>query len=59
MAASSIPYTLIQDDIYKGYFLLKGIILFANVQGIYWDEDKYKLPDKFIPMRFISNKYSI
>jgi cytochrome P450 len=59
MAAGSIPHTLIQDDIYEGYFPPKGTILFANAWGIYWDEDEYELPDKFIPARFISNKYGI
>jgi cytochrome P450 len=58
MAAGSIPHTLIQDDIYEGYFPPKGTILFANAWGIYRDEDEYELPDKFIPARFMSNKYS-
>ena len=31
--------------------------MFANVWGIYWDEAEYKLPDKIIPARFMSNKY--
>lgn len=57
MAASSIPHTLIQDDIYEGYFPPKGTILFANAWGIHRDEDEYELPDKFIPARFMSNKY--
>lgn len=57
MAAGGIPHTLIQDDIYEGYFPLKGTILFANAWGIHRDEDEYELPDKFIPTRFMSNKY--
>lgn len=57
MAAGSILHTLIQDDIYEGYFPPKGTILFANAWGIYRDEDEYELLDKFIPARFMSNKY--
>ena len=48
---------LIQDDTYEGYFLPKGTILFANTWAIHMDESEYEEPDKFIPERFIGNKF--
>ena len=48
---------LIQDDSYEGYFLPKGTILFANTWAIHMDESVYEEPDKFIPERFIGNKF--
>jgi cytochrome P450 len=48
---------LIQDDYYEGYFLPKGTILFANAWAIHMDENEYESPEKFIPERFLGNKF--
>ncbi len=48
---------LIQDDVYEGYFIPRGTILFANTRAIHRDEDEYDSPDEFIPERFLNNKY--
>ncbi|KAJ5115783.1 hypothetical protein N7456_000131 [Penicillium angulare] len=57
IAPGGIPHMLIQDDIYEGYFLPKGTILFANTWGIHMDEDEYEEPDRFNPDRFIGNPF--
>lgn len=48
---------LIQDDVYDGYFLPKGTIVFANTWSIHQDPTEYDRPDKFMPERFLSDKF--
>jgi len=48
---------LIQDDYYDGYFLPKGTMLFANAWSIHRDETEYESPEKFVPERFLNNKF--
>lgn len=48
---------LIQDDQYRGYFLPKGTIVFANTWSIHMDETEYDQPEAFIPERFLCNKF--
>ena len=48
---------LIQDDVYNGYFLPKGTIVFANTWSIHQDPAEYERPEEFIPERFLTNKF--
>lgn len=48
---------LIQDDVYNGYFLPKGTILFANAWSIHQDRAEYERPEEFTPERFMTNKF--
>jgi cytochrome P450 len=57
VAAGGIPHMLTEDDVYEGYSLPKGTILFANAWSIHRDEDEYAQPEDFIPERFIKNKF--
>ncbi|KAL2787809.1 cytochrome P450 [Aspergillus keveii] len=57
VAPGGIPHTLTEDDHYEGYFLPKGTILFANAWAIHNDENEYYSPEKFIPERFVDNKF--
>lgn len=57
VAPSGIPHTLIQDDYYKGYFLPKGTMLFANAWAIHRDDTEFDDAEDFTPERFLGNKY--
>ncbi|CAE6530860.1 unnamed protein product [Rhizoctonia solani] len=47
------PHTCFKDDMYKGYFIPKGAIVFGNVWAMTRDETVYKNPDVFDPDRFL------
>ncbi|THU80027.1 cytochrome P450 [Dendrothele bispora CBS 962.96] len=49
----AIPHLLIQDDIYKDYFLLKGTVVIGNAWSILHDEETYPDPSVFNPSRFL------
>jgi cytochrome P450 len=57
VAPGGIPHTLIQDDVYDGYLLPKGTMLFANTWSIHRDATEYDRPDDFVPERFLNNKF--
>lgn len=44
-----------QDDVYKGYMLPKGTMLFANTWSIHQDEDDYEDGARFWPERWLKN----
>ncbi|KAG1880062.1 cytochrome P450 [Suillus subluteus] len=49
-----VPRTTTTSDIYKGYFIPKGVVLFANTfRAMTHDEKKYPSPDEFKPERFL------
>ncbi|KAK7447390.1 hypothetical protein VKT23_014100 [Stygiomarasmius scandens] len=48
-----IPHRSLEDDIYKGMFIPKGSIVFANARGMSLDERIYSEPRIFNPMRFM------
>lgn len=48
---------LIQDDVYDGYFLPKGTIVFANTWSIHQDLAEYERPEDFMPERFMTSKF--
>ncbi|KAJ6014461.1 hypothetical protein N7540_009052 [Penicillium herquei] len=57
IAPGGVPHMLTKDDTYEGYFIPKGTIMFMNTWAIHMDEDEYNEPEKFIPERFINNKF--
>ncbi|EXJ75912.1 uncharacterized protein A1O5_00420 [Cladophialophora psammophila CBS 110553] len=57
VAPGGVPHMLIQDDIYEGYFLPKGTIVFANTWSIHQDTSEYDRPEEFIPERFLNDKF--
>ena len=67
--ALGIPHALAEDDVYKGYFLPKGIyhvevhpfltiligaVVFANIWAMAHDENVYPDPFTFKPERFLN-----
>ncbi|KAJ6535167.1 cytochrome P450 [Mycena capillaripes] len=54
VAPLGVPHRSTQDDIYRGMYIPKGSLIFANVRGMSLDESTYKNPTKFVPERFLS-----
>ncbi|KJA14789.1 hypothetical protein HYPSUDRAFT_48854 [Hypholoma sublateritium FD-334 SS-4] len=50
-----VAHVLTTDDHYKGYFIPKGTIVFANIWAMNHDEEVYEHPSKFMPERFLDN----
>jgi len=48
-----VPHRLLEDDVYRGMFIPKGSIIFANARGIGLDEKVYANPYNFYPERFL------
>ncbi|KIW80425.1 hypothetical protein Z517_07040 [Fonsecaea pedrosoi CBS 271.37] len=57
VAPNGVPHMLIQDDVYDGYVLPKGTIVFANTWSIHQDVSEYDRPEEFIPERFLDDKF--
>ncbi|KAJ8517066.1 hypothetical protein ONZ45_g5696 [Pleurotus djamor] len=53
VAPLGIPHRSTQDDVYRGMFIPKGSLLFANIFGMSIDEKVYKDPHSFNPKRFL------
>jgi len=53
VAPLALPHRSIQDDIYDGYFIPAGSILFANTWGIFRDPELFTAPEVFRPERFL------
>ncbi|KAF8869034.1 cytochrome P450, partial [Infundibulicybe gibba] len=51
-----VPHTSNEDDIYKGFFIPKGSIVFANIWAMTHDENTYKDPDRFHPERHFDDQ---
>ncbi|KDQ57981.1 hypothetical protein JAAARDRAFT_253315 [Jaapia argillacea MUCL 33604] len=51
--AVGVPHRLMEDDIYKGMFLPKGSLVFANIWAMLHDESLFPNPNKFDPDRFL------
>ncbi|KAJ8508608.1 hypothetical protein ONZ45_g9132 [Pleurotus djamor] len=48
-----IAHRLTTDDVYSGYFLPRGSLVFANIWAILRDESTFPQPDEYRPERFI------
>jgi len=55
----SVPHVAINDDIYDGFYIPKGAVLFANAWLMAHDESRYSNPHAFIPERFINEDGSL
>ncbi|KAG2354666.1 cytochrome P450 [Suillus spraguei] len=55
----AVANTTTTSDIYKGYFIPKGIVVFKNTWAMTHDETKYPSPDEFKPERFLHDDGSI
>ncbi|RDB28846.1 O-methylsterigmatocystin oxidoreductase [Hypsizygus marmoreus] len=53
VAPLALPHKATQDDVYEGYHIPAGTILFGNTWGIFKNPDIYASPDDFIPERFL------
>ncbi|KAM6501237.1 Cytochrome P450 [Amanita muscaria] len=49
----NLPHASIADDIYKGYFIPKGSMVFANFWTITRDENRFPDANKCLPERFL------
>ncbi|OAX35687.1 cytochrome P450 [Rhizopogon vinicolor AM-OR11-026] len=54
-----IPHATTTSDIYKGYFIPKGVTVIANTWAMTHNEEKYPNPDEFKPERFIREDGSL
>jgi len=50
---TALPHRLTQDDVYKGYLLRKGSMVFPNNWAITHDSKLYPEPETFDPNRFM------
>lgn len=57
VAPGGIPHMLAEDDVYDGYAIPKGTIVFTNAWSIHREEDEYDNSDDFIPERFLDNQF--
>lgn len=48
-----VPSATTTSDIYKGYFIPKGVIVFKNTWAMTHNKTKYPSPDEFKPERFL------
>ena len=54
--ATGIPHANLKDDIYRGWKIPKGSIIFANAWAMMRDERVYRDPHIFRPERFIDSE---
>lgn len=52
-APLGLPHRVTEDDIYNGYFIPAGSLVFANIWAILHDPATYPEPLKFKPERFL------
>ncbi|CEJ86708.1 hypothetical protein VHEMI04182 [[Torrubiella] hemipterigena] len=48
-----VPHKSLKDDIYEGYFIPAGSLVFANARAMTHDESLYQNPDEYEPERYI------
>ncbi|KAJ7061698.1 cytochrome P450 [Mycena amicta] len=48
-----VPHRCMQDDVYRGMFIPKGSIVFANIKGMTLDGKIYANPERFMPERYL------
>ncbi|KJA23110.1 hypothetical protein HYPSUDRAFT_602382 [Hypholoma sublateritium FD-334 SS-4] len=49
-----LPHASMEDDVYSGYYIPKGSIIYPNVWAMTRDPVKYKDPEIFNPDRFLT-----
>ncbi|TFK73308.1 cytochrome P450 [Pluteus cervinus] len=50
---AGVPHATTHDDIYQGYFIPKGSLIFFNTWGMTQNQDIYPEPEVFKPERFL------
>ncbi|KAA1476009.1 cytochrome P450 [Dentipellis sp. KUC8613] len=50
-----LPHMTTEDDVYDGYLIPKGTMVFGNIWAITHDPEKYEDPASFKPERFLEN----
>ncbi|KAL5478381.1 hypothetical protein ACEPAI_2565 [Sanghuangporus weigelae] len=53
VAPLGVPHCSEEDDIYNGYFIPAGTVMYSNIWAILRDPKRYPEPDKFIPERWL------
>ncbi|TDL24453.1 cytochrome P450 [Rickenella mellea] len=48
-----LPHQVSQDDVYRGYSIRKGTIIWANIWSILHDENYFPKPNEFRPERYL------
>ncbi|KDQ54011.1 hypothetical protein JAAARDRAFT_113130, partial [Jaapia argillacea MUCL 33604] len=51
----AVPHASTEDDVYNGYLIPKGSIIFGNAWSILHDPVAYPEPEKFKPERFLKD----
>ncbi|KAG2366779.1 cytochrome P450, partial [Suillus spraguei] len=59
VAPFGVPRATTTNDIYDGYFIPKGVLVFANIWAITHDENKFPSPNEFRPERFLREDGSL
>ncbi|KAJ2917332.1 hypothetical protein MD484_g3042, partial [Candolleomyces efflorescens] len=54
-APLGVPHATSEDDIYEGYFIPKGTVVFGNIWHILHDPEVYPDPFRFNPDRYLKN----
>ncbi|PFH46818.1 hypothetical protein AMATHDRAFT_198914 [Amanita thiersii Skay4041] len=55
-----LPHVSTEDDVYEGYYIPKGTLVFGNMWSILRDPEMYPDPDEFRPERFLKEgKFSM
>lgn len=52
-----VPHATIEDDVYRGMFIPKGSVVFANAYAMTHDERRYSDPDTFDPDRYVAKEF--
>jgi len=53
---TGVPHVSTKDDVYEGYRIPKGTLVFSNIWGITHDETVYPQPCEFKPERYLDAK---
>ncbi|KAJ8583396.1 cytochrome P450 [Rhizopogon salebrosus TDB-379] len=53
------PHATTTSDVYKGYFIPKGVVVFGNTWAMTHNEEKYPSPNEFKPERFLHEDGSL
>jgi len=55
IAPMGVPHMTSKEDVYEGYYIPKGCIIFANAYAMLHDEDIFPNPTEFDPQRFMQD----
>ncbi|KAF9228919.1 cytochrome P450 [Gyrodon lividus] len=54
VAPLGAPHAATKSDVYKGYYIPKGAVIYANIWSMSRDEARYPNATRFIPERFLT-----